>query len=77
MSEKSRILIEEMVLPNSGVDWAATHTDLTMMACFAAKERTQEQWESLLDSAGLKIQAQRTYEGGWGGYEGIITVAKK
>ncbi|TVY33325.1 Demethylsterigmatocystin 6-O-methyltransferase [Lachnellula occidentalis] len=77
MGHHSRILIDEMVLPNSGVNWATTHTDLTMMASFAAKERTQEQWENLLSSAGLKIEAQRNYEGGWGGYEGIITVAKE
>lgn len=77
MNEKSRILIEEMVLPNSGVDWAATHTDLTMMASFAANERTQDQWEKLFDSAGLMIEKQQRYEGGWAGYEGIITVAKK
>lgn len=77
MTNKSRILIEEMVLPNAEVDWAATHADLTMMACFGSKERSQEQWESLLDSAGLKIEAQRTYKGGWAGYEGIMTVARK
>ncbi|TVY30376.1 Demethylsterigmatocystin 6-O-methyltransferase [Lachnellula hyalina] len=77
MGHHSRILIDEMVLPNWRVDWAATHTDLTMMACFAAKERTQEQWESLLSTTGLKIEAQRNYTGGWGGYEAIITVAKE
>jgi demethylsterigmatocystin 6-O-methyltransferase len=77
MGPKSRILIEEMVLPNTGVDWAATHTDLTMMACFAARERTHDQWERLLDSAGLQMEEQQIYKGGWVGYEGIITVAKK
>jgi demethylsterigmatocystin 6-O-methyltransferase len=76
MDHRSRILIEEMVLPNANVGWAATHTDLTMMANLAARERTQEQWEKLLDGAGLKIEEQRFYEG-WGGYEGIITVTKK
>ena len=65
------------MLPNVGVHWAAAHTDLSMMAATAAKERTQEQWEILLNSAGLKIEAVRRYEGGWGGYEGIMTVAKK
>lgn len=77
MRQKSRILIDEMVLPNSGVDWAATHTDLTMMACLAAKERTQQQWERLLDDAGLMIEKQRSYNGGWSGYESITTVTRK
>ena len=77
MGPKSRILIDEMVLPYMGVDWTVMHTDLTMMASLAAKERTQGQWESLLDSAGLKIEAQRHYEGGWSGYEGVMIVAEK
>ena len=77
MGPKSRILIEEMVLPDMRVDWTATHNDLTMMASLGARERTQGQWESLLDSAGLKIEVQRHYEGGWGGYEAVMTVAKK
>jgi demethylsterigmatocystin 6-O-methyltransferase len=77
MHGRSCLLIDEMVLPNQGVRWSATHADLTMMACFAAKERTQEQWESLLDSVGLIIVDEQKYKGGWAGYEGIITVAKK
>ena len=77
MGPKSRILIEEMVLPDMGVDWTVTHADLTMMASLAARERTQGQWESLLDTAGLKIKAQRYYEGGWGGYESVMTVVKQ
>jgi demethylsterigmatocystin 6-O-methyltransferase len=77
MSKRSLILIDEMMLPNVGVDWSATHSDLTMMASLASKERTQEQWECLLDCVGLKIVAVRKYEGGWGGYEGLMSVAKK
>lgn len=77
MGPRSRILIDEMVLPDVGVDWTATYTDLTMMASHAAKERTQAQWESLLDSVELKIEAQRPYGGGWGEYEAVMTVPKK
>ncbi|TVY80397.1 Demethylsterigmatocystin 6-O-methyltransferase [Lachnellula suecica] len=77
LTEKSRILIEEMVLPNAGVDWAAAHTDLNMMSCSAVQERTQDQWESLLDGIGLRIVEQRSYHGGWSGYDSVITVAKK
>jgi len=34
-----------------------------MMACHAAKERNQGQWERLIDDAGLKLVYQRGYEG--------------
>ena len=55
MSKDSAILIEEMVLPVSGVHWQATQVDLTMMCALAAVERTEEHWRALLDSVGLKI----------------------
>ena len=61
MEQDSRILIDDMVLPNAGVHWQATQQDLTMMAALGSKERTREQWESLIESAGLKILETYTY----------------
>jgi demethylsterigmatocystin 6-O-methyltransferase len=61
MDKDSRILIDEMVLPNSGVHWQVTSVDLTMMACLGSQERTKEQWYMLLDKAGLKILKIYTY----------------
>jgi len=55
LSKDSVILIDEMVLPNTGVYWQTAQHDLTMMAAHAAQERTHEQWVALLDSVGLKI----------------------
>ena len=78
MDRKSRVLIEEMVLPDYGVDWASTHADLTMMACHAAKERNQGQWERLIGDAGLKLVHQRGYEGGWGkGCDFVFILSRK
>jgi len=57
----SRILIDEMVLPNEKVHWHATQIDLTMMSAMGAKERTDEQWRALIDEAGLKIVNIFTY----------------
>lgn len=51
----SRILIDDMVLPNEKVHWQATQMDLMMMAALGSKERTNQQWEELIDAAGLKI----------------------
>ena len=55
LDNDSRILIDEVVLPDQGVPWQATGMDLTMMACLGALERTREQWNTLLESSGLKI----------------------
>ena len=56
MGQESRILIDEMVLPDSGVHWQATQIDLTMMSALASRERTREQWYALLEAARLKIE---------------------
>ena len=57
----SVILIDDRVLPNAGVHWYATALDVTMMAGLASQERTVEQWNSLTETAGLKIQSTYTY----------------
>lgn len=57
----STILIDEMVLPNSGVHWHVTQVDMTMMTTLASQERTTEQWHTLLDKAGLRILKIHTY----------------
>ena len=55
MADISLILVDEMVLPDTNASWQATQLDLTMMAALGSLERTQEQWQKLLQSAGLKI----------------------
>ncbi|KAJ5975130.1 hypothetical protein N7481_008837 [Penicillium waksmanii] len=57
----SAILIDEMVLPNSGVHWHATQVDMAMMSSLASLERTTEQWHTLLEKAGLRIVEIHTY----------------
>ncbi|CAI7666386.1 unnamed protein product [Penicillium manginii] len=57
----SSILIDDMVLPNSGVHWHATQVDMTMMSSLASLERTTEQWHTLMEKAGLKIVGIHTY----------------
>lgn len=55
MNEDSLILIDDMVLPDSSASWQATQLDLTMMIGLGAMERTHEQWQNLVRSAGLRI----------------------
>ncbi len=56
MNRDSVILIDDMVLPNKGLHWQASQLDLTMMSSMAAMERTEKEWYTLLDMAGLKIK---------------------
>ncbi|KAF2967228.1 hypothetical protein GQX73_g6329 [Xylaria multiplex] len=56
MKKESKILIDEMVLPERGAPWRATQVDLAMSTCFAAMERSHADWIALLDKAGLKIE---------------------
>jgi demethylsterigmatocystin 6-O-methyltransferase len=59
--EGSRILIDEMVLPNVGVHWQAATVDIHMGMCMAALERTRDQWEALAEKAGLRIESVKSY----------------
>ncbi len=61
MNEKSLILIDDMVLPDVGAHWHAAQQDLTMMSSLASMERSEKQWRSLLEEAGLKIQTITPY----------------
>ena len=51
----SKILIDEMVLPNVGVPRKGALMDLSMMALETGAERTSQQWHDLLGSVGLRI----------------------
>ncbi|RAK76755.1 S-adenosyl-L-methionine-dependent methyltransferase [Aspergillus fijiensis CBS 313.89] len=61
MAEDSIILVDDMVLLNAGVHWQAAQLDILMMTMLAARERTQEQWDQLLQSAELKATSIQTY----------------
>ena len=50
----SILLINEYVLPDSGVPLLPAQLDLSMMAIFSSQERTRGQWENLLESAGFQ-----------------------
>lgn len=61
LDKDSRILLDDMVLSNSGVHWRAAAADLTMMTSLAARERTRDEWYALMDRAGLEILNIHTY----------------
>ncbi|PVH96624.1 S-adenosyl-L-methionine-dependent methyltransferase [Periconia macrospinosa] len=54
--QDSILLIDDIVLPDSGiVPWRATIADFNMMSSLAAKERSESEWRTLIESAGLKV----------------------
>lgn len=62
MALDSQILIDEIVLPNTGASAPPAAHDLEMMIMFGTMERTINQWNALLDRAGLKAVEVKTYE---------------
>lgn len=55
MAEDSVLLINEGCLEEQGVSLFEAELDLSMMVLFASLERTQVQWNKLLEDAGFKI----------------------
>ncbi|PHH80235.1 hypothetical protein CDD82_1894 [Ophiocordyceps australis] len=61
MGPESLILIDDMVLPDTGVHERAAALDLLLMSSHGAKERTADDWRALTTAAGLRIQSIETY----------------
>ncbi|KAK8054934.1 hypothetical protein PG993_000161 [Apiospora rasikravindrae] len=60
MAPDSVLLVDETVLPATGVSHIAACVDLTMMG-IAAMERTEAEWRALAESAGLELVRLYTY----------------
>ena len=52
----SKILLNEMVVPDKGAEIVATQVDMVMMAVLGACERTESHWRKLIEEAGLEIE---------------------
>ena len=52
----SKMLLNEMIVPDQGADIVATQVDMIMMAALAACERTESHWQRLIEEAGLKME---------------------
>lgn len=51
----SKILLNEIVIPDRDANWFCTSLDVLMMLAHAAQERTEGDWRTLLGKAGLEI----------------------
>lgn len=61
-ADDTKILLDEVVLPDTGAHWQATMADLAMMVAFAGAERTSRAWHRLVAKAGLKISHMHNYD---------------
>jgi hypothetical protein len=52
----SKILIDDLVLPDVGVQPKGAFLDLSMMVLETGTERTSQEWHDLLGSVGLRIE---------------------
>ncbi|KAL9105135.1 MAG: hypothetical protein Q9187_008819 [Circinaria calcarea] len=60
----SKLLINELVVPNKDASWSITSMDWLMLALGAVKERTEKDWRTMVEAAGLKITGMWTKEVG-------------
>lgn len=51
----SKLLINDMLMPEIGATRHMVQSDIAMMALHSAGERDEEQWRSLFTEAGLKV----------------------
>ena len=73
--EYSRILIEDRILPATGVNLNASLPDVNMMMLTAGIERTETQFRQLLHAVGLEIV--KIWYSSTGVLEGIIEARKR
>lgn len=60
----SKILVNELVVPDIGASWSITSMDWLMMSLGSVRERTERDWHELFKSVGLRITKVWTYEQG-------------
>lgn len=66
----SRLLINEHIIPDVGSHWEVTYMDVYMTALYGARERTEDEWRTLLEGrCGLRISQIWNPENG---VEGVI-----
>ena len=62
MGPESRLIIDEVVMPERGAPWQSAFMDLLMMNTLGALERTRHEWDALFDQAGLKVIDVHQYD---------------
>ena len=61
MDKDSVLLIDDMALPDTGAHWWSSALDLHLLAMLGSRERTENEWQSLISGAGLNVLSIRPY----------------
>lgn len=72
MASDSILLIDEMVLPEMGVNLEVASIDMTMLTTFASMERTEVEWREVFEQVGLELV--QTYMYNPLNYESVMDV---
>ena len=62
MGPRSVLLIDELVIPNTGASRISVQLDMTMMSVFGATERTESDWRRLLHEVGFEVRKIHRYD---------------
>ena len=49
----SKLLINEIVVPEQGAPWLPTSADVLILSCHVAQERREREWRALVHEAGV------------------------
>lgn len=71
----SMLLLHEMIVPEQGASQFHAQLDMTMMVFNGGMERTANQWQLLLEKAGLEVV--KIWEPVEEGADGIVEIVKK
>ncbi|KAI0543632.1 S-adenosyl-L-methionine-dependent methyltransferase [Xylaria curta] len=72
MAPDSILLVDEMILPETGVSAPSAAVDMTMLAARGGMERTERQWCQTFQDAGLELVKTYTYNPA--SYESVMEV---
>lgn len=64
MGSESRILIEDMIVPDlygEESEWFINHADIVMLSCLNAKERSLAQWNALIKQADERLEIVKVW----------------
>ena len=67
----SKLILGEFILRNTGTPLLASGFDLQMMALHSGMERSERQWRTLIEGAGLEV-VKISFPPGHGNGEGIV-----
>lgn len=68
----SKLLIFDVVIPDTGAYWEATAGDILMMTQLSAVERTEQQWHDLVEGSGLGLKLVKFWRGDSSAVENVI-----